>query len=231
MGSLYWQLNDCWPVASWSSIDYYGRWKALQYYARRFYSPVLLSPVVEEKDLKFYVVSDRPTTTQATLSVELRDLEGNTLSTIKRDLVVAPVNSKSYFSIPLTDLLDKRDAKNLMVYCELLEQGKVISSNQYFFRPYKELSFPDPQIKFEAVASRNGYKITLTTDRLAKSVYLATEIPGFFSDNYFDLLPGKPVEIEFRTHQAAPLETFRNQLRIRSLKDAFASAGVTNTNQ
>ena len=79
MGSLYWQLNDCWPVASWSSIDYFGRWKALQYYAKRFYSPVLLSPVVEEKDLKFYVVSDRPTPTPALLSVELRDLDGNTL--------------------------------------------------------------------------------------------------------------------------------------------------------
>ena len=44
MGSIYWQLNDCWPVASWSSIDYYGRWKALQYYARRFYAPILVSP-------------------------------------------------------------------------------------------------------------------------------------------------------------------------------------------
>jgi len=231
MGSLYWQLNDCWPVASWSSIDYFGRWKALQYYARRFYSPVLLSPVVEEKELSFYVVSDRPTTTQATISVELRDLEGATLSIIKKDVVVAPVNSKSYFSIPLTSLLDKRDTKNLMVYCELLEGRKVISSNQYFFRPYKELSFPEPQIKFEAVTSRNGYKITLTTDRLAKSVYLSNETPGFFSDNYFDLMPGKPVEIEFRTRQTVPLETFRNQLRIRSLKDAFVSAGVTTTNK
>ena len=140
MGSLYWQLNDCWPVASWSSIDYFGRWKALQYYAKRFYSPVLLSPVVEEKDLKFYVVSDRPTPTPALLSVELRDLEGNTLSTLRRDVVVSPVASKSYFSIPLTTLLDKRDAQNLMVYCELIEGGKVISSNQYFFKPYKELS-------------------------------------------------------------------------------------------
>ena len=59
MGSIFWQLNDCWPVASWSSIDYYGRWKALQYYARRFYAPLLVSPHVEDGILKTYIVSDR----------------------------------------------------------------------------------------------------------------------------------------------------------------------------
>ena len=59
MGSIFWQLNDCWPVASWSSIDYYGRWKALQYYARRFYAPVLVSPHVEDGVLKVYIVSDK----------------------------------------------------------------------------------------------------------------------------------------------------------------------------
>ena len=59
MGSLFWQLNDCWPVASWSSIDYYGRWKALQYYARRFYAPILVSPHIEGGALKVYIVSDK----------------------------------------------------------------------------------------------------------------------------------------------------------------------------
>ena len=59
MGSIFWQLNDCWPVASWSSIDYYGRWKALQYYARRFYAPILVSPHVEDGALKVYIVSDK----------------------------------------------------------------------------------------------------------------------------------------------------------------------------
>ena len=59
MGSIFWQLNDCWPVASWSSIDYYGRWKALQYYARRFYAPILVSPHVEDGALKIYIVSDK----------------------------------------------------------------------------------------------------------------------------------------------------------------------------
>ena len=55
MGALYWQINDCWPVASWSSIDYFGRWKALQYYAKRFYSDLLISPTVEDGSLKLYV--------------------------------------------------------------------------------------------------------------------------------------------------------------------------------
>jgi beta-galactosidase/beta-glucuronidase len=59
MGSIFWQLNDCWPVASWSSIDYYGRWKALQYYARRFYAPILVSPHVEDGSVKVYIVSDK----------------------------------------------------------------------------------------------------------------------------------------------------------------------------
>src|SRR5947209_17393558 len=63
MGSLYWQLDDDWPVASWSSIDYYGRWKALQFYARRFYDDLLVSPHLENNNVEFYVVSDR---TQAT---------------------------------------------------------------------------------------------------------------------------------------------------------------------
>ena len=79
MGSIFWQLNDCWPVASWSSIDYYGRWKALQYYARRFYAPVLVSPHVEDGALKVYIVSDKMKAEPATLRVRLMDFDGKVL--------------------------------------------------------------------------------------------------------------------------------------------------------
>src|SRR6476646_8869796 len=79
-GSLYWQLDDCWPVASWSSIDYYGNWKALQYFSRKFYTPVLVSPVIEKGVVSIYGVSDRRADAQAKLTVRLIDFTGNTLT-------------------------------------------------------------------------------------------------------------------------------------------------------
>ena len=227
MGSLYWQLDDCWPVASWSSIDYFGRWKALQYYARHFYSPLLLSPLVEANSLNFYVVSDLVSPTNSVINVELRDLDGNKLSTLKKEAVVTPLKSKSYFAVPLKSLLEGRDTKNLMVYCELLVDGKVMSSNEYFFEPYKNLSLPTANISANVTPARNGFKVTVTTDKLARAVYLSTRTQGFFTENYFDLIPGKPVELQFQTTVKIPVEKFREQLKIRSLKDAFNSSNST----
>jgi beta-mannosidase len=221
MGSLYWQLDDCWPVASWSSIDYFGRWKALQYYAQRFYSPVLISPHREGENLEFYVVSDRTQATKAVLNVELRDLEGNKLTGLSRNVEVRPTHSASYFKVPVSSLLANRNTGNVMVYCELVENGKVISTNEYFFEPFKKLSLANPTITSEVVKVRGGYKITLTTDKFARAVYLSTRTDGFFANNYFDLFPGTPVDVEFRTRLDIPLNDFRSGLRIRSLKDAF----------
>jgi len=227
MGSLYWQLDDCWPVASWSSIDYYGRWKALQYYARRFYSPLLLSPLVEADNLNFHVVSDLVNPAKAVINIELRDLEGTKLTGLSQDAVITPLQSKSYFSVPRKTLLQGRDAKNLMVYCELLVNGKVMSSNEYFFEPYKNLSMPVANIAAEVAPARNGFRVTLTTDKLARAVYLSTRTEGFFTENYFDLIPGKPVEVQFQTTVKLPVDKFREQLKIRSLKDAFKNSDTT----
>ena len=221
MGSLYWQLDDCWPVASWSSIDYFGRWKALQYYAKRFYAPVLLSPLAEQDKLNFYIVSDQVTPITGSVNVELRDLSGNKLTSFQRDVAVAPVQSQSYFSLPIKTLLAEHDTKSVMVYCEFVSSGKVIASNEYFFEPFKSLTLPAPTITSEVVRTKNGYKVILKTDKFARAVYLSTKVEGFFADNYFDLFPDKPVEIEFRTRLNVPVEEFRSQLQIRSLRDAF----------
>ena len=104
MGSIYWQLNDCWPVASWSSIDYYGRWKALQYYARRFYAPILVSPHVENGSLKVYIVSDKTTAQPATLRVRLMNFDGKVLLEEKHDINIDPLASKVYLDWPLAKL-------------------------------------------------------------------------------------------------------------------------------
>jgi len=222
MGSLYWQIDDCWPVASWSSIDYFGRWKALQYYARRFYGDLLVSPHVEAGNINFYIVSDRPTETPAQLVVSLMDFAGHTLLNMKTDVRVAALQSKSYFSQPRAGLLQGRDTKNLFLHCELLVNGREVASNEYFFQPFKQLALPRPQISTAVAPTPHGFKVTLTTDRFARAVYLSlARGDGFFSDNYFDLLPGQPRSVDFRPRGRLALADFRQQLHVRSLVDAF----------
>jgi beta-mannosidase len=228
MGSLYWQIDDCWPVASWSSIDYLGRWKALHYYARRFYADVLLSPHEENGQIDFFVVSDRTSPTRARLAVSLMDFEGHKLSNFDKDIEVAALQSKSYLSLSESDLLKGRDRRSVFIYCELLvagkaiSKGKTISSNELFFQPYKDLAITKAKIDTSVTRTRDGFKIALSTDKLARAVYLSVEDePGRFSDNYFDLVPGRSKEIEFRPGNSIALNDFRRRLRIRTLADAF----------
>ena len=222
MGSLYWQIDDCWPVASWSSIDYYGRWKALQYYARRFYSNLLISPHVEDKNLNLYVVSDHTQAVPAQINMNLMDFDGHVLTSTQKGVTIAPQASNSYLSIPVKTLLQGRESKNVLLYCELLVDGNVVSSNEHFFEPYKKLSVPKPSISSDVTTTRGGFKISLVSDKFARAVYLsASNAVGFFSDNYFDLLPGKKVGVEFRTRAGVSLADFRNRLQVRSMADAF----------
>ncbi len=222
MGSLYWQINDCWPVASWSSIDYFGRWKALQYYARRFYSDLLISPTVQKGYLKLYVVSDQTKPLPAKIKVTVMNFDGTVLKNFVRDVNLAPLTSRSYFDLRVTELLDQTNEKDAVVYCELLVNGKVVSSHDYFFAPFKELAFSKPTITSEVVRTHGGFSIKLSTDKFAKAVYLSVaEHDGFFSDNYFNLAPGREITVEFRSRAPLSLEQFRERLQIRSVFDAF----------
>lgn len=222
MGSLYWQANDCWQVASWSGMDYFGRWKALMYYTKKFYAPVLISPHVDDDgNLNIYVVSDSPETKQAQVVLSLIDLSGKTLSKKEMDLLIEPLKGKSYFTQTVSEFLNGADDKNVFLLAELKVGGKTVSQNEYFFKPFKELSVSRPNIKTEISPIVNGFKITFSTDSLAKSVYLSGFTEGFFSDNYFNLIPNKNVEIEFRTKQKMTADEFRQKLKVRSLIDAF----------
>jgi beta-mannosidase len=222
MGSLYWQLNDCWPVASWSSIDYYGRWKALQYYARRFYSPLLVSPHAEGDRVNFYVVSDRAEPTPARLSVTLLDFDGRVLKKTEKDATIAPLRSNSYLSLPAAELLEGRDPRAVFLLAELLVGGRIASSNEHFFRPFKELQLPAPRVSVNAAAAPGGFRLTLTTDKLARAVQLsAPGVEGSFNDNFIDLIPGRPLELDFRAGARASLAEFRKRLKVRTLSDAF----------
>ena len=224
MGALYWQINDCWPVASWSSIDYFGRWKALQYYAKRFYSDLLISPTVHDGDLQLYVVSDRVNAVPAKIKVTVMSFDGSTLKTLERDVTIAPLTSRSYFDAKVSELLEGQDQKRVFLYAELLVNGQAVSSHDHFFAPFKELAISKPTITPEVIAAkeRGKFRVKLSADKFAKAVYLAVpDHNGFFSDNYFNLAPGREMVVDFRSREPMTVEEFRKRLQIRSVFDAF----------
>jgi beta-mannosidase len=231
MGTIFWQLNDCWPVASWSSIDYYGRWKALQYYARRFYAPILVSPHVEDGALKVYIVSDKTKAEPATLRVRLMNFDGKVL--LERDSYfdIDPLASKIYMGIPLKELVDAGAADTSRVFVvadiqvrgatDYAANGRVISRNLVYLAPVKEVHLKPAQLKVETNGSNGSYKVRVTSPVLARSVYLSFgNLDVQLSDNYFDMLPGETVEIAVTSESS--LDALKAQLRVISLTDAFA---------
>jgi beta-mannosidase len=228
MGSIFWQLNDCWPVASWSSIDYYGRWKALQYYARRFYSPLLVSPHLEEGALKVYVVSDKTTPASARLRVRIMKMDGTVLSDNTQDIEVPALSSKVYLQKPLSEFVNREgtDAATIFGVSDLLVEGRQVSRNVAYFLPTKEIHLPEAQIVAELTGKSSTYKLHLSSKALARSVYVSFGDADFqLSDNYFDLIPGEGVDIGVTS--SASLEELKAKLKVISLADAFSAAGAT----
>jgi len=224
MGSIFWQLNDCWPVASWSSIDYYGRWKALQYYARRFYAPLLVSPHVENGSVKVYIVSDKTTAQAATLRMRLMDFDGKVLLEDKHDVSVDPLSSKVYLDWPLVKLTEAgaSDTSRVFVVAELISATTQLSRNLIYLAPTKEVHLKPAVLAVQITGASGSYKVRITSPVLARSVYLSFgSLDVDVSDNYFNLLPDETVEITATT--AASLDALKAQLRVISLADAFAN--------
>ena len=235
MGSIFWQLNDCWPVASWSSIDYYGRWKALQYYARRFYAPILVSPHIENGAVKVYIVSDKTEAQPAVLRVRLMDFDGKVLLESNEGVSVDPLSSKVYLDWPFAKLAQAggSDTSKVFVDAELMNRGGVgISSNLIYLAPTKEVHLKPATLKVDVTQEKSkvsssgepgNYLVRVTSPVLARDVYLSFGgLDAKVLDNYFDVLPGDTVEVGVSS--AASLDELKAQLRVMSLTDAFANS-------
>jgi len=223
MGSLYWQLNDCWPVASWASIDYYGRWKALHYYARRFYDDVLISPFLHEDEVDVYVVSDKLQPLSGTVHMRLLDFSGTVLLEQTKDVQIPAQSNAIYFSVDKSALAAKGDLRKNFLVFDLEMGGKQVSRNLIFFDRMQNLELPvRPKIETSVSKSGDAYTITLQSAKLARSVYLSfSDLDVQASDNYFDLLPGETATITLKS--AATLDQIKSGLKVTSLTDAFAS--------
>lgn len=198
MGTLYWQLNDSWPVVSWSGIDYYGNWKALHYQAKRAFEPLLINAVHEDGNLNIYLISDKlQSISDLTLTMQLVDFNGKRLD--KRKVSVhAPANaSEKVFGRALDEWADENQRKECFLLLTLNDKsGHEIARRVHFFVPTKELKLPETAVKYTVKLQDGRCEVTLDSRRLAKDVFVQIPIQGArFSDNFFDLLPGETKKI------------------------------------
>jgi beta-mannosidase len=222
MGSVYWQVNDCNPVISWSSIDYFGRWKALHYYAKRFYTPVLLS--VDEGDVSnivFNISNETMNEAAGIVAWALRDNRAKIIRSGDFNAMVSPLSASNCYLLDLSDVLTDVYAKR-GIYLEytLLQNGKAVSSGTSLFVRPKHFEFLNPQIGYKISEKESSYLITLDANTFAKGVYLDLEKADCqFSDNWFDIHADKEVVITVeKSSLSSPLSMheFRDQLKVVS---------------
>lgn len=192
MGTLYWQLNDCWPVVSWSSIDGLGNWKALHYKAKKAFENTLVSAQEKEDTLHVYIVSDKRIPEDGTLTARFMTTDGDVIKKRSAPMMAIPNSSTSLLKIPLTE--DALDRNKTFVDLRFRE-----SVYQHYFVSPKDISLSEQNIIRDIVKTDNGFKVTLNANTLQKDVFLIANGKGRWSDNFFDLLPGEPKEVSFTT--------------------------------
>ena len=188
MGSLYWQLNDCWPGASWSSIDYYGKWKALHYNIKKAFSPVIISHEFKDSHLHVFVVSDLKKSLEG--EVEIKLLNFNSEIPIKKWSQKIKIKSfKSFIVKSLPEEEFNGNKNDTYIKLILKNNENIISSKNIFFLPVKELNILKPNLTYQLSvdSSFNKLYVNIKTNYFAKGVYISSSSNLNFSENYFDL--------------------------------------------
>ena len=213
MGSLYWQLNDCWPVASWSSLDYYGNWKALHYYAREFFSPVLISVLEKDDSINIFVVNDGDRIEQAELELKLIRFDGELLTSKNIEIAIEGNSSSRVYKKATSELLEGVESGSVLLRSSIKADGKIISGNDHTFVRPKELTLPDQDFSFEYKKERGKHIIYIEARSFLYKMHIrCTNDTGNFSKNFFEMVPGDLVKIEYH-----PSDSFMKDHNTESL--------------
>jgi beta-mannosidase len=222
-GTLYWQLNDCWPVASWASLDYFGRWKALHYAARRFYAPLMLSIEDMPTAQDVYVTNETRETWTGSLRWTLETLDGQTLDSGEAPVSASPFDVERVCQLQFASRLTDDLRRETVFVADLLQNGQVVSQRTAFFVPTKHLSLADPAIAAQTRLEAGQLQIELTARSLARLVEVSLEgADVVFSDNYFDLPANRPTTVTAPLPAGWTLAQAQAALKVRSVYDSFA---------
>ncbi|WP_425480692.1 beta-mannosidase [Lysobacter silvisoli] len=216
MGSLYWQLNDVWPGASWSSIDYYGRWKALQFHARRFFAPVAASALRKDGRTALNLLSDRTQAKPAQWTLRVIDFDGREHWRDQGQVTLAPLAATAAGAWSDAELLRGADPRRTAAVFELQVAGEPVSRRVVYFDEAKSLALADPQLRTQWRRDGDAAVLTLQAGALTRALWIEFDgLDAQLSDNALTLLPGESVQLRVRAD--ADLERLRRSLRLRWL--------------
>jgi beta-mannosidase len=242
-GTLYWQLNDCWPVASWASLDYFGRWKALHYAAKRFYAPLMLSAEEKKSDVRsgatthntgylfqpkpgpyvdLFLTSDLTQDCRGTVCWSLETLGGEVIKSGQVHTTVEALSARLLCSLDFDVDVNRDNERDVVLVYELWRDDVRLSMGVFSFVPSKHLSLAEPNLAVTVQQTFDRFVIEVTAASLARYVWLKLEgADVIFDDNFFDIPAGRSVQVVIPALSGWTLEDVRARLSVTSLIDTY----------
>jgi beta-mannosidase len=221
MGSLFWQLNDCWPTISWSTVDYYGNWKASQYAARDAYQDQIL--VVKEKDaeLELFAVSDKMIAMDGELTIELKDFDGRSLFQNQQIVQFAANSSLKIWQRPTAHVLQKNSKNNCYLHVTFKpRQAGSLIEKLYYFAPPKDLALPKVELDYKLALEKDTILLTIESSGFSKNTYVYFEgVDTNWSRNFLDIEPKKPLKITAVLPKGYTLDQLQSKIRVINLNN------------
>jgi len=225
MGCIFWQYNDIWPGMSWSSVDYFGRWKALHYLARKFYAPILVSGQenLPKGTVEVFITNDLLETRHGKLTWDVTDLDGRSLAQETAGVKIPARKSEKIKTLNLQEQIQKLGANRLLTWLKLKVDGKTVSENLVLLALPRELKLPDPKLVTSVDESEKGFLVTIKSEKPALWAWLELEnTDAKYADNFIHLLPETPQTIRVQPEQSLSKDNFVKELRVRSLFDTYS---------
>ena len=228
MGAIYWQLNDNWPVISWSSIDYFGRWKALHYGAKRFFSPVMISILNEGRQISVYTHNETKEGLRGKITLLLKRKDFNTLERMEQEIWISPLSAKCEMMRDYSNLiLSVEEERSCFVECMLEIDGRVVSKQTALFVPPKYFEFVPPKYYIEVTELQDTVSIFVKADTYTRFAEVKIEDEDLvFSDNYVDITDETGIVVSLEKKDLNSLENLKERVHVYSIGDSYTGGSL-----
>lgn len=194
MGTLFWQLNDTWPVCSWSGLDHGGGWKLLQHMARQFFAPICVSAVPDGGRIELRALNDTGAPVNMTVTARALSMTGTMRDLGRHDICADPDRAVTALCIEGGELR----GDEMLLFDWSADGGNAIGRDLFAPLPYKAYDLVPPELRCDMARTGDGWNMTVSACAPALFAAVESDQPGRFSTNAFTVLPDQPVTVHFR---------------------------------